>query len=286
MNWLKKTAVVVGLMAMVGGAGTFAYAQTTSPDTFVSNNTNRGLSNFQLIQDSEDTPNNFEGMPEGERRGGRNGGRHGGRGGNFGIPRGIVDRDAIEQATADALGLSVEALQEARENGQRLNEIADEQGVSMEEIMEAKQAVVTDAINQAVADGELTQEEADEIFAHMALRETVKELKQSPEVMEAVADALGISVDELEAAREEGTKLHELADAQGVDIATVKEAGKVAFETAVNDAVADGSLTQEQADDILSGEGCNGGRGGRNGGPRGNGQNAPQPELEDALFDA
>ena len=84
-----------------------------------------------------------------------------------------------------------------------------------------------------------------------------------------VADALGISVDELEAYREDGTRLPEIAEELGVDVEDVKAAVDAAKTDAVNQAVEDGTITQEQADQILSGEGRRGGPGGRGQGGRG-----------------
>ena len=100
---------------------------------------------------------------------------------------------------------------------------------------------------------------------------------------EVVADALGITVEELEAAKEDGTRLSELAEELGVPIEDVEAAVEAARAEAVAQAVEDGTITQEQADQILSGEFCNkGNRGNRGNGPRGNGFNAPVPEGTDA----
>lgn len=276
MNWLKKTAIVLGLVAVVGGAGTFAYAQTVDNGAFTANGSNRaGITDFQFTQDGE-------GAPRGN-RGGERDGQRGPRGEGNEL-RGIIDRGIMMEATADALGITREDLEASRENGQSLLDLATAQGVSMAEVEEAVQTAVTDSLNQAVADGTLTQEQADQFMANMALRELAKEFKESPEVKEAVADALGITVAEFDEAKEAGTRLDELANAQGVDIETVKEAGKTAFEGVVNQAVEDGTLTQEQADEILSGS--NGRRGGHRGqgGPRGEG--APQPPAEQTNLDA
>ena len=99
---------------------------------------------------------------------------------------------------------------------------------------------------------------------------------------EAAADALGMSVEELEAAREEGTKLDELAEEAGVEVDAVKEAVEAARAEAIEDALADGTITEEQAEFLLEhgGRGDCGpggkGRGGRGG--RGPGDGAPAPE--------
>ena len=46
----------------------------------------------------------------------------------------------------------------------------------------------------------------------------------------AIADALGMPVEEFEAAKEDGQRLPEIAEAQGVDIETVKAAAEAAKE--------------------------------------------------------
>ena len=85
----------------------------------------------------------------------------------------------------------------------------------------------------------------------------------------AVAQVLGLSVEELEAAKEAGTRLPELAESLGVDMADVEAAKQAAKQAVVDQAVADGTITQEQAETILSHDGKRGcgerGRGGQRG---------------------
>jgi hypothetical protein len=64
----------------------------------------------------------------------------------------------------------------------------------------------------------------------------------------AIADALGITVDEFEAAIAEGTRLSELAAELGIDLVDVQEAMQAVHEAALQQAVEDGLITQEQAD--------------------------------------
>ncbi len=68
----------------------------------------------------------------------------------------------------------------------------------------------------------------------------------------AVADTLGISVDELEAAHAEGKHLSELAEELGVDIEQVHAAMQAARAVAFEDAVANESITQEQVDKMTA----------------------------------
>jgi len=63
-----------------------------------------------------------------------------------------------------------------------------------------------------------------------------------------LAETLGLTVDELAAARESGTRLDELVDSLGLDLTTVQETLEAARRAAIEQAVTDGLLTDEQAD--------------------------------------
>jgi hypothetical protein len=78
----------------------------------------------------------------------------------------IVDRQALAQVVADTLGLTVEELQEARESGTRLLELAEEQDVDPAEIRAAVKAAVVEMIQDAADDGLITAEQAECILNH------------------------------------------------------------------------------------------------------------------------
>lgn len=67
-----------------------------------------------------------------------------------------------------------------------------------------------------------------------------------------IAEALGLSTDEFEAALAEGKTPYTLAQELGVDFAEVQAAMQEAHAGALAQAVADGKITQERADWILS----------------------------------
>ena len=138
--------------------------------------------------------------------------RHNGFGGD-------IDYDAL---LADALGIKVEELQAAREK--------------------ADQA----ALEQAIAKGYLTEEQAGLMKAQNALRQYIDKDKLT-------AKALGITVEELQAAREEGKTMETLISELGLDAATVQENMQAAYQEAIQQAVSDGVITQEQADQMISG---------------------------------
>ena len=79
----------------------------------------------------------------------------------------------------------------------------------------------------------------------------------SKAALEAAAKALGMTSDELSAQLWGGKTLTAIADAKGVDIATVKAAvdaaEKAETKTAITQAVTDGTMTQAKADWLLEG---------------------------------
>ena len=101
--------------------------------------------------------------------------------------------------------------------------LAEALGISVEELQAAHEAVKAAALEQAVADGKLTQEQADQIADGSSLNPRVRFMAKGDEAQSLLAEALGISVEELQAARQD-----------------VQQA-------AIDQAVADGKITEEQA---------------------------------------
>jgi hypothetical protein len=168
------------------------------------------------------------------------GGRFGdllGRGYKGRGPQGLTD-DATDgnALLADALGISTEDLQAARE--------------------QASQA----ALEQAISEGTITQEQADEMAERKQTHEAVASYLDQKALMAA---ALGLSVDELEAALAEGKTMRDLFEESELDAATVRENMQAAREAALAQAVADGVITQEQADELSDQGARMGGFGGR-----------------------
>jgi hypothetical protein len=104
------------------------------------------------------------------------------------------------------------------------------------------------------------------------------------EGLQAAAEALNMTTDELIDALRSGQTLEQLAEAAGVDIQDVQDAIQAAqaesFRTRIQQAVTDGTITQEHADWLLEGldKGFIGGAGGFGlGGPHGPGL-GPRPD--------
>ncbi|HFC12064.1 MAG TPA: hypothetical protein ENJ56_04405 [Anaerolineae bacterium] len=195
--------------------------------------------------------------PQGRPDGGR---RHG-------KPHGVLTPDEKATVIAETLGITVEEVKAAHEDGVRLPDLAEENGVEMDVVADALYTAAVDKVNTMLADGDITQEEADKILEKIELRKLAYQVFDREVLKQAVADTLGVTVDELEAAHEDGT-VAELADAAGVTRADVKEAVEAARNGLIDDALANGEITTEQAEQLRQLPIRRPGHGGHNGNGR------------------
>jgi hypothetical protein len=129
--------------------------------------------------------------------------------------------------------------------------LADELGITVQELQAAQEAAQQAAIDQALEQGLITEEQAADMEARRAL--------QSYLDRDAfLAQALGMTVEELRAAFDEGKTPRDLMQERDLDPQTVRESIEAAVEAALAQAVADGVITQEQADEIGTRGGCGG----------------------------
>jgi polyhydroxyalkanoate synthesis regulator phasin len=156
---------------------------------------------------------------------------------------------------------------------QEENAILADAAKQLETTPEALREALGDALDarldQAVEDGRLTQEQADELKRRRQESGTVLgfghrgpggphgrghlEFRAGPGggPLAGVADALGISERQLFRRLHSGRTLAQIAKAEGKDLADVKAAAIAAAKERLDEAVADGDLTQEQADERL-----------------------------------
>lgn len=80
----------------------------------------------------------------------------------------MINHEYVDAAIADALEISVDELQELRtEDGFSWRAYAEEQGLSEEEILTLHTEILTNAVNAALEDGAITQEQADQILERL-----------------------------------------------------------------------------------------------------------------------
>jgi hypothetical protein len=164
--------------------------------------------------------------------------------------------------------------------------LAEELGISVDDLQAAQQAAQEAGLRQAVEDGLITAEQAELIQAKQALKDYI----DKDAIM---AEALGISVEDLQESKVAGTRLSDLIEELGLDADEVATQMEAAHQDAIDQAVAAGVITQEQADQIGTlgqfGHGKRGlgmpgfhGRGFRHG----PGAGSVQPELDSSLLPA
>ncbi|MCC6456023.1 MAG: hypothetical protein IT328_13805 [Caldilineaceae bacterium] len=153
--------------------------------------------------------------------------------------------------------------------------LAEALGISVEELQAAQTEARAAVIDEAVAEGRITQEQAEQMKQRDVGRGWGR-LDGDSDHTALLAEALGISVEKLQAAQDE-VRSNLIAEAVAAGEMTQEEADlmqarqalqeylrdrmQTAYEQAVQQAVTDGVLTQAQADQILSQDGPFGGRG-------------------------
>ena len=173
------------------------------------------------------------------------------------------------EAISELTGLSPQELIEELQAGSTIAQVAEANGSSGAAAVDALVAQLTERLDQAVVDEKLTQEEADDKLAEATERfeELVDAENPSParrgggdfgsrgfggDHTEAIADVLQLSVDDLQAARQDGQSLGDLAEQQGVAIDDLVAVLIAPLTERLDTAVADEKLTQDEADEKLA----------------------------------
>ena len=172
----------------------------------------------------------------------------------------LRERSAAMGFAYRGVGRSVHRMGQAGDEADMIDPqalLADALGITVDELEAAQQEARDAALDQALADGRVTEEQVALMQARQALADYIDQ-------HELTAQALGITADELAAAREAGTSMQDLLDEQGLEPADFRTALDEAHAAAIELAVADGVITQEQADALE--EQSSGRRGGFSGG--------------------
>ncbi len=146
--------------------------------------------------------------------------------------------------------------------------LAEALGITVEELKAAHEAVFQAQIEAAVSDGTLTEEQADRILNHegFGFRGRRGPGLFGVEIVELLAEELGISVSTLEAAQAQAREKLMAAALENGDLSLeqyelmlshqalapyLESAIAQAFEDAVSQAFSEGAITQTQADLLL-----------------------------------
>ncbi|MGH9250191.1 MAG: hypothetical protein ACRD0W_11810 [Acidimicrobiales bacterium] len=119
---------------------------------------------------------------------------------------------------------------------------------------------IKDALAGLVADDTITQDQADKVAAALDDSDALRfggpggphpHGRMVPLDLEVAADTLGLTPEELrDALSADGTTLADIAEEQDVETTTLVDALVAAADERIEQAVADGRLTQEQADEL------------------------------------
>jgi uncharacterized protein (DUF433 family) len=177
-------------------------------------------------------------------------------GGRFGMPGGRGGPGGPHfEVLAEALGLAVEELQEALSDGQTVAEIAEAQGVDLDDVVDALVAAAREQADERIAQLEESLPEALESGSFGLGRRMGRGGFRGPgggAHAEVLAETLGLTVEELVEAVSGGQSIAEVAEAQGVDLDTIVDALVAAQSERLQQAVEDGRITQEQADEHIA----------------------------------
>jgi hypothetical protein len=155
MTGLAAVALAVGVL-MASGALTSAQSPTPAPtDEATEGDSTPTPAPSEDSDDSSDTEDEDAGSEESDSEGSED--RRGCGGGKY----------LVKEAAAEVLGLSEEELREALRDGQSLAQIAEAQGMTVEDFTSALQANITAALQAQLDAGEITQEEFDEITSEL-----------------------------------------------------------------------------------------------------------------------
>jgi polyhydroxyalkanoate synthesis regulator phasin len=149
----------------------------------------------------------------------------------------------------EAFDMTAEELRAELSSGKTIMELAEEKGIDLQQVA-IDQA--EEMLQQAVENGKLTQEEADQKLAEITAKIESGEGFGRPGKdgrLEMLAETLGMSIEDLQAALDEGQTVQEIAESQGVDLEQVA-IDKVTER--LQQAVENGKLTQEEADQKLA----------------------------------
>jgi ribosomal protein S20 len=165
-------------------------------------------------------------------------------------------------AAAKALNLSVDDLRSKLEGDKTIAQVAQEQGVDVQTVIGAMVADATAHLDQAVQDGKLTADQANERKSNLQERITKLVNEGKPNgggprghgpKLDAAAKALGVSTDDLRGQLRDGKTIAQVADDRNVDKQKVIDAMVADATEHIDQAVKDGELTADQANERKSG---------------------------------
>ena len=175
-----------------------------------------------------------------------------------------VDRHSRAIEVLLDLGLDPADVREGFANGQTLGDTAEANGISADAVVDAITASMTERLNQALADGKITAEEAAEKAAGIPEKATeivnsIPDRKDKDRghrkgafLGEVLLD-LGLDPADVREGFANGQTLGDTAEANGISADAVVDAITASMTERLNQALADGKITAEEAAEKAAG---------------------------------
>ncbi len=167
--------------------------------------------------------------------------------------------------TAAVLGIEAEAVLAQLQEGLTLVEVIEAGGSSTGEVAAFYVAEVTAQLEQALVDGQITQEQIDRSLSKASERieQLIANFKprsadlegpglKAENVIGAIVEVLGSDAEAIIAQVGEGATLAEIIEAGGSSVAAVVDFAVQQMAVQLDEAVAEGKIDQDQADAMLS----------------------------------
>jgi uncharacterized protein (DUF433 family) len=197
-----------------------------------------------------------------------------GKGFRFGFHHG--GSKTLITAAANVTGLTAQEVLTQLQGGQTLAQIAESNGKTADDVIEAARALLQEQLSQEVASGWITQAQADAALEQFDAN--APDLMTSVNIgfgghgrgfggrgpgfgfghhgggtfISAAASVTGLTTNEVLTQLQSGQSLAQIAEANGKTAEDVIAAARTQLEDLLNQAVADGRLTQAQADAKLA----------------------------------
>jgi hypothetical protein len=175
---------------------------------------------------------------------------------------GRASQGILIQAAADATDLRVPQILMQLRSGSTLSDIITANGATVDAVVGNAVAVATEQVNAAVADGRLSQEQADQLIPNLPdlytaavngeLRQGRLENRVGRSVLNLAAEQTDLERAEVMQELQEGKSLADILTEHHVDVTAFIDMAVTQATERANIAVANGQVTQEQADQLIS----------------------------------
>lgn len=173
---------------------------------------------------------------------------------------------ALIQGVLDALDLTAQDVRAQLREGKTLAEILTDSGIEPITVLESVKTALSDEIAQAVADGKITQEQADKLLerlAEMADRAMDRDLgrlivdhplavRGLRILSDTLAEMADLETGDILSAVRDGKTLADIAIENGLDPDAVVQAALAATSETLQESVTNSAITQDQADKLLA----------------------------------